>query len=290
MSSTTNLTLYVAGASYYSVRVEVALAEKGINYDRCTINGFICENLEPWYMKMNPTGKVPTLMHGDKPVCGSAAILKYLDDEFPETVSLYPDKQSPLYDQIKQFEELVDSYFLGTLVGGCYKYPKYVPKFGLWDHNCCKNIWMVGHKIIPSRAAENARKHPELTELYERKKDNIVEYDPTEEVFKDVLEKVKNIVDTAEEKFQDRADKGEKVEYFMTDNFSSADIYLVVFLKKVGAIGFSSYWEDGKHPFVTEYFKRLKQRPSVKEVFKVYDADIQKISEFQIKGLFAGKL
>nr|XP_006816450.1 PREDICTED: ganglioside-induced differentiation-associated protein 1-like [Saccoglossus kowalevskii] len=213
MSGTTNFTLYVFGASYYSVRVEIGLAEKGINYDCCTINGFICENLEPWYMKMNPTGKVLTLMHGDKSVCGSAAILKYLDDEFPETVSLYPDKQSPLYDQIKQFEELVDSYFLGTLVGGCYKYPKYVPKFGLWDHNCCKNIWM--------------------------------------EVF--------------------------------NDNFSSADIYLVVFLKKMGAIGFSSYWEDGKHPFVAEFFKRLEQRPSVKEVFKVYDDEVRKIREFQIK-------
>ncbi|XP_002734707.1 ganglioside-induced differentiation-associated protein 1-like [Saccoglossus kowalevskii] len=282
MSGEGNMKLYVFKASYYAYRVMIGLAEKGLKYDYIVVNPFTGENVAPWYMKMNPTGKVPTLVHGDKPVCGSAAILKYLEEEFPETSAIYPDKKSPLYEQITQFEDLVDCYYIGTLVGGSYRYPKYVPE--VKNQNAWKNIWIVGHNIIPTRAAENAIKHPELADLYDKKKVNIVEYDPTEEVFKDVLEKVKNIVDTAEEKFQERADKGEKVEYFMTDNFSSADIYLMVFLKKMGLVGFSSYWEDGKHPFVTEYFKRLEQRPSVKEMFKIYDDEVRQMCDLQIEG------
>jgi glutathione S-transferase len=48
------------------------------------------ENLEPWYVKLNPNGVVPTLDHDGRIVIESNFILEYLDDVWPD-VPLRPD-------------------------------------------------------------------------------------------------------------------------------------------------------------------------------------------------------
>lgn len=45
------------------------------------------------YRKINPMGKVPTLVHGDKVITEAAAICAYIADVFPET-NLKPDQQN----------------------------------------------------------------------------------------------------------------------------------------------------------------------------------------------------
>ena len=39
------------------------------------------ENMEPWYVKLNPNAYVPTmLVENNTPVCESIDIIKYMDD------------------------------------------------------------------------------------------------------------------------------------------------------------------------------------------------------------------
>ena len=42
------------------------------------------DNLSDWYLKLNPNGVVPTLVHNGSVVTDSSVINEYLDDVFPD--------------------------------------------------------------------------------------------------------------------------------------------------------------------------------------------------------------
>jgi glutathione S-transferase len=42
------------------------------------------EHLEPWYLRINPNGLVPALVHDGEPVVESRVIAEYLDEVFPD--------------------------------------------------------------------------------------------------------------------------------------------------------------------------------------------------------------
>src|SRR5690606_35009157 len=79
-----DVTLYHALPSLCSQKVRLALAEKGVAYRAREVDiGPSMENYEPWYVRLNPRGVVPTLQHGDRVVTDSARILRYIDANFP---------------------------------------------------------------------------------------------------------------------------------------------------------------------------------------------------------------
>lgn len=86
--------LYHTSHSTCSQKVRLALAEKGlpernkdwIEHD-VDLNKF--EQLTPEYLKLNPNGVVPTLVHDGQPLIESSALLEYLDEIIPEP-SLVP--------------------------------------------------------------------------------------------------------------------------------------------------------------------------------------------------------
>ena len=63
-------------------KARVALAEKGLEYrDRLmTLRG---DQFDPQYMKLNPNGVVPTLIHDGRTIIESSVILYYIDEAFP---------------------------------------------------------------------------------------------------------------------------------------------------------------------------------------------------------------
>ena len=68
-------------ASCYGMRVRIALAEKGIEYELRE------ENLldkSPLLLESNPVHKkIPVLIHNGKPVCESLNIVQYIDQAWP---------------------------------------------------------------------------------------------------------------------------------------------------------------------------------------------------------------
>jgi tetrachlorohydroquinone reductive dehalogenase len=73
------LTLYNYPMSLCSMKVRLCLAELGLSYESRQVDiGFGLENFEPWYVRLNPAGVVPTLVDGQRIVTNSAQILRYL--------------------------------------------------------------------------------------------------------------------------------------------------------------------------------------------------------------------
>ena len=84
------LTLYFApGAS--SMAVHIALHEIGVAFDGRPMSFKNNDLRSPDYLALNPEGKVPTLVVGERPLTEVAAILYYLAKRFPEAELLPPN-------------------------------------------------------------------------------------------------------------------------------------------------------------------------------------------------------
>jgi glutathione S-transferase len=81
------LKLYQFAASGNSRIVRVVLEEKGLPFERVNIDVTKGENRTPEFLKLNPRGKVPVLVHstpaGEVLISESSVINEYLEEVFP---------------------------------------------------------------------------------------------------------------------------------------------------------------------------------------------------------------
>src|SRR4051794_33050852 len=78
------LTLYDYGNSVCCQKVRITLCEKGLDWDAIRVDLFASEQYDPKYLKLNPKGVVPTLVHDGVLVIESTLICEYLDETFPD--------------------------------------------------------------------------------------------------------------------------------------------------------------------------------------------------------------
>ena len=91
------ITFYTFPPSQNAVRTELALLEKGLPFEKVTVNLFEGEHQKPPLVELNPRHQVPTLVYdpGDGPIVvyESVATIRFLDDLHPE-----PPLMPPLSD------------------------------------------------------------------------------------------------------------------------------------------------------------------------------------------------
>jgi len=78
------LELYHAGLTACSKKVRLCLREKGLDYVSHYVDLGKFAQHDPDYLKLNPNGLVPTLVHDGAAIIESTVINEYLDDVFPE--------------------------------------------------------------------------------------------------------------------------------------------------------------------------------------------------------------
>ena len=78
------LVLHHAWRSSASRRVRLCLAEKGLSYDSFPVDMGALEHHSPEYLRINPNGVVPTLVHNGRPLHESGTICEYLDELSPD--------------------------------------------------------------------------------------------------------------------------------------------------------------------------------------------------------------
>ena len=83
------ITLYDAVPSSNSDRTKIALHEKGLGYNRITLDLAKKEQKRPEFLKLNPYGKVPVINDAGKILFESCIINEYLDEQYPNP-SLMP--------------------------------------------------------------------------------------------------------------------------------------------------------------------------------------------------------
>ena len=81
--------IYSMAVCPYAQRTKILLEIKGVDYDAVEID--ISKPRSPAFLEINPTGKVPTLVHNGKVLNESSIINEYLDEVFPEIPLLPTD-------------------------------------------------------------------------------------------------------------------------------------------------------------------------------------------------------
>jgi glutathione S-transferase len=77
------ITLYDAVPSSNSDRTKIALHEKGLAYERVTLDLAKKDQKRPEFLKLNPYGKVPVINDAGKILFESCIINEYLDEKYP---------------------------------------------------------------------------------------------------------------------------------------------------------------------------------------------------------------
>jgi len=226
------LELYDNGNSVCAQKVRVALAEKGLEWKRhdLTLRG---DQFDPKYMKLNPNGVVPTLVHDGRVVTESSVILYYLDEAFP-TPPLMP--REPLERmKVRMVNKLIDEYVHNACV---------ILTFGT-----AFRPWFAG--LSAEQIDQRLAKSP-LKKRSEYKRDvalHGLESKFAQEAFESYGKLLKLI---------DEAGGG----WLAGGAFSLADAAAVPYVLRLDLLKMAKLW-DGR-PGVAAWYKRVLARPSVR--------------------------
>ena len=227
-----NLELYHSVNSVCAQKVRVALAEKGLDYASrlLTLRG---DQFDPEYMKLNPNGVVPTLVHEGRVVIESSVILYYLDEAFPEPPLMPRDLLQRA--KVRMVNKLIDEYV----------------------HNSCTILtfatafrpWFAG---LSGEEIERRLAKSPLKKRTEYKRD-VALHGLDSKYAREALEHHEKLLTLI-----DRAQGG----WLAGPDFSLADIAAVPYVLRLDLLRMARLWD--RHPGVAAWYKRVLARPSVK--------------------------
>jgi glutathione S-transferase len=124
------LELYHFEAVANSFKPLLCLREKQLSYVSHQLAGSKFEQYSPEFLRINPLGQVPVLVHDGKVITESTVINEYLDEVFPEV----PLRPPGAYERarMRMWTKFVDEYFCPalTIIGahGARHYARQIPK------------------------------------------------------------------------------------------------------------------------------------------------------------------
>jgi len=113
--------------SVYQRIVRLALAEKGVGYDRVEVDPF-APDVPASYLALHPLGRVPTLVHDGFVLYETGAITRYIDRAFPGP-ALQPAAPQALA-RMDQVMSIVDSYGYWPMVRQVFSHGVFRPRVG----------------------------------------------------------------------------------------------------------------------------------------------------------------
>lgn len=107
------LELYHAEPVANSMKPLICLKEKGLDFVSHYVDLLRFEQHEPAFVKINPNGQVPVLVHNGAIITESTVINEYLDDVFPEVPLRSKDPVARA--RMRVWSKFVDEYFCPAL-------------------------------------------------------------------------------------------------------------------------------------------------------------------------------
>lgn len=227
------LHLYHSGVSNCSMRVRMALEEKGLPWTSHHLNILKKEHITPEYFGINPNGLVPTLVHDGKVIIESDDIIEYLDQTFPEP-PLRPESDA---DVEKMLEWLHRATSIHVKAVKTYIYEKRIRG----------NMVQSAEE---KQRYEELQTNPELLEFHRKS--------GSDSFSQEELDAAKATLD---ECFADLEKALEGRDWLVGDRFSLADIAWVPLYFTMDVL--AGYSFDGM-PNVAAWAKRIEKRPSYK--------------------------
>lgn len=109
------LKLFDHPLSPYSQKVKIALLEKGVDCEIVQPEAFGSGQVQGEFVRANPRGEVPALIHDDICVYDSTIILEYIEDFWPAP-ALLPTKPAERA-RVRMLEEVMDTHYEAVIWG-----------------------------------------------------------------------------------------------------------------------------------------------------------------------------
>ena len=233
------LELYHYDHSTAAQKIRIALAEKNLDWKSHHLDTSVAarEHFSPEYLKINPRGIVPTLVHDGRVIRESQVILEYLEDAFPDHNSLRPVDP---YEraQMRLWTKLVDEglHVHSRVVGMCI---------------------VVRHAKVEAGPEELAKYLSEMPERVRKENDRV---NISEGLESPLLPKA---VAYFKHVFEDMNETLADSSWLAGESFSLADISLGVYVTRLKSFQMAPLWKDMTH--LNEWYERFIARPSYDE-------------------------
>ncbi len=228
------LILHHAWKSSASRRVRLCLEEKGLAYEGHVVDLAKMEHHSPEYLKINPNGVIPALIHDGRPLYESGTICEYLDEVFPEP-PLSPDnayERAAMRNWVRHVDERIHNLIVFN-----------------WRHQLQK----VAEKWTDAELAEHLKKIPskERQEAWLR----VARRPYTEEERAAARAKLVELLGRMESTL-------EKTPWLAGQRYTIADIAVVPFVKRIDEEIAPDHVTEGTHPRVAQWWASIQARPA----------------------------
>jgi glutathione S-transferase len=228
------LELYHSINSVCAQKVRIALNEKGQEAKEhlLTLRG---DQFDPAYLKLNPSGVVPTLVHDGNTIIESSLILYYLDEVFPDPPLL---PQAPLLrHRVRLYNKLIDEYLHNSCTILTFA-TAFRPAFLKMP----REAWLAQVNKAPlKRRAEYKR--------------SVIEHGLDSEFVGDALAQHQKLLSWMDHSLQSG-------QYLVGGSFSNADCAVIPYILRLELLKLSPMWD--RYPAVADWWARMRIRPSVK--------------------------
>ncbi len=232
------LELYHYDHSTAAQKVRIALAEKQLEWKSHHLDTSVAkrEHFSPEYLKINPRGIVPTLVHDGKIIRESQVILEYLDDAFPEP----PLRPQSAYDKatMRLWTKLIDE--------------------GLHVHSRVVGMCIVVRYAKTAAGPEALGQYlEEMPETVRKENDRInIEHGLESPLLPRAVGYFKQV-------FEDMDAALANSPWLAGETFSLADISLGVYVTRLKSFQMAPLWSNLEN--LNEWYGRFIARPSYKE-------------------------
>ena len=235
------LTLYHSGTSVCAAKVRLVLAEKRLDWTGKYLDILHGDQFDPAYLKLNPKGVVPTLVHDGAVIRESTVICEYLDEVFPEPPTTPKDPAARA--EMRLWTKLVDEEL----------------------HPVCTVVTFVAshrHTVLAA-GQENADAFiDKAPNTGQRERRRAWLYQGFE------APGVAEALSTYDAVLQHMEDALSARTWVAGDEFSLADIALIPYVNRLAMLGVQELWKE-RRPRLADWFARIQTRASFQPA--IYD-------------------
>ncbi|XP_029635660.1 ganglioside-induced differentiation-associated protein 1 [Octopus sinensis] len=266
--------LYFHPLSFYSQKVVLALYEKEIPFKRHYVNLLAGQQNEPWFLEINPKGKIPALKDGDKVIVESDNIIDYLESTVQSVVTLVPDESFEVGQEVSRIRKLLNCVKVEIIsygiimheelsITGC-KLPFYVQKTMKENYGARLGTMLKLAEKNPSFRDTYLSKSQQTAQRFEQIMD-IEQVMQELEDLEDILDEMETLIMSSSEGSSDY----DQELWLFGSRFTAADISLIVLLNRLVMLGIDSrYFSEDRRPYLLKYHKQQLERASVGRLLK----------------------
>lgn len=235
------LELYNFSQSTCSLKVRICLEEKGLAWTDRRLVSKNHDHLSDWYLKLNPNGVVPTLLHDGRPVFESSVILQYLDQIHPAPPLMPADP----YGQAKMRAWLA---FVDAVPTPAVRYPSF--QFG--------GLLKKFQAMSDDEFDKHVTKRPVKSAFYKTMSRRSGFSDP---VLEEAYKALRNTAARMDWLFDESGGP-----WLLGAQYSIADIAVAPLIDRAEDLGLELLWESA-YPRVDDWLKRMQTRPAYQKAY-----------------------